>query len=398
MRFYFIHLGLMIVLLTSCGHNTHYSKSTRIRTIDISSPISGISSLSEIANGIDYIQLETNDSCLLGKPEKIIIEEEGIFISDVRQLLHFDLNGKFINKISESGRGPGEFVNILDFYIDDPRHQIVLMQSDYIFTYSLEGVFIKKQCTPVPQRLFSRISNGQFVFLYDWPNFLLNNGYSLNITDSLGGAPTPLLFRGWTNTKESDLKYGSSGYCALDYYTDTLTYWENRSDTVYSITNQGLLIPKYFIKRKNGPPFSATSEEIFSMKYQIITKFLETKKYVFFPQVLDDPNSAIKFICYNKTTQKAAFIEHENKLWGNGANYPGFLNDIDGGWYFLPSGITSTGDPFSFFWGLDLKEKIMSDNFKKSEYNNESNVIVNISKKSEVYDNPIIMIIKTANE
>lgn len=390
--------GLILIvfscLLLQCKNEIE-GTNVSVSEIDITNPRNGHALLSEIADYVEYIPLETTDSCLIGKISIISINSHGIFISDYRHLLHFDLKGKFINTIGSQGRGPGEFINIVDFYVDEKRSQIILMQSNSIFVYSIDGEFLWSQSTPSPHRLLSRLQNGRFVFLYDWPTFLYNDGYSLSISDSSAKYYTKALYRGWAPTSKKDLLLGSSGYCKLEYFDGELTYWENRSDTIYKISEDGQLRPTYLLIRENSPPVNATSEDIFSMKYQIISKLYESREYFFFPQVLNSPQEATSFILYKKASKEAILVQHKNSVWNDGIDYSAFLNDIDGGWYFSPKGITSSGDPYSYFYGIDLKMKLPDDFKQRRSSYNLSDKVVDMALKSKTLDNPIIMILKT---
>jgi hypothetical protein len=361
-------------------------------TIDISQPKPGDPRLSTIADKIDYIQLETNDSCLIGKIKKSRITKSGVYISDGEKILRFDLKGKFLNKIGNVGRGPGEYINILDFFVDDTRSQAILMQSNCIFVYSIDGDFLWKQSTPINQRLFSRLPDGKFVYLFDWPFFQTNNGYSLNIADTAGRPIESALYRGWVKSSEGDLKLGSTGYCALEYFNDTLTYWENKSDTVYRISDRAQLIPALKIIRKNSPPYEASTEDIITVKYQISTEYLELRNYILFPQILDSDGGGVKFIVYSKASKEAFNINHVNKFWENNEAYSGYLNDIDGGWFFYPKGVTYKGDPYSFFWAAKLKLKIEMAKEGKNNVTSFSGKIKDFIKNPGPFDNPIIMI------
>jgi len=63
------------------------------------------------------IPLETTDASLIKEISNTHINENEmlIFDRDLKKLLLFDLNGKFIRQIGHEGRGPGEYVKIIDF-------------------------------------------------------------------------------------------------------------------------------------------------------------------------------------------------------------------------------------------------------------------------------------------
>ena len=75
--------------------------------------------LSDIADEVQYIPLETNSECILSKGYTIVPTKDYFFIADgEKPLFVFDREGKFVRKIGKVGKGPGEFHNGNQFHID----------------------------------------------------------------------------------------------------------------------------------------------------------------------------------------------------------------------------------------------------------------------------------------
>ncbi|WP_459187456.1 6-bladed beta-propeller [Parabacteroides sp. APC149_11_2_Y6] len=104
--------------------------------------------LSTIAKNIKYIQLETNDDCLLGNELQVCYTPDYIFIGDQKngEFYRFGSNGSFLNKIGKQGEGPEEYTAAMFFHIDESlKHvHIISTQSRMISTYDYEGNFINK--------------------------------------------------------------------------------------------------------------------------------------------------------------------------------------------------------------------------------------------------------------
>lgn len=384
-------LTMLLLAISSCN-GINKKVYPILEVIDLSEPKEGNSLLSTITNDIEYVKLETTESSLVGRIEQIIINEAGIFVQEKQRLLHFDLNGRFLKDIGKSGRGPGEFNGLLDLYIDVKDSRIYLMQGNLILVYSIDGDFLFSKKITGRKRLMSKINDNQFLFLYEWPLFM-NNSFSIEITDSLFQTSRKLLNRGWVQTNKEDVNYGNSGWCELEYFVDSLTYWENRSDTVYRITENAELVPRYVINRKNKPPSNASSEDISNMKYNMISKYMETDNYIFFPQVVEPEGKGVYFILYEKSSKRVSYIKHNNTQWHKDESIIGFKNDIDYGWYFYPKGVTSTGKPFSYFNGFDLRSILYPKIDTILDSSESSPIIWELIKNSSQNDNPIIMIL-----
>ncbi|TKG94937.1 6-bladed beta-propeller [Puteibacter caeruleilacunae] len=66
--------------------------------------------LSEIADSIRYIPLETRSKCLLTGVLTAAVSDKYFFIKQRYKLFQFSKEGKFIRQVGNEGRGPGEFL------------------------------------------------------------------------------------------------------------------------------------------------------------------------------------------------------------------------------------------------------------------------------------------------
>ncbi|WP_187117294.1 6-bladed beta-propeller [Parabacteroides bouchesdurhonensis] len=78
-----------------------------------------ILSVSQFAEDIEFIPLETNSNCLLDDYIRdIVITKDDILVFDYTMCYRFDKNGKFINSIGTRGQGPGEYVKARSMTVD----------------------------------------------------------------------------------------------------------------------------------------------------------------------------------------------------------------------------------------------------------------------------------------
>ncbi len=94
------------------------------------------------------IPLETTDASLIKEISNTHINENEmlIFDRDLKKLLLFDLNGKFIRQIGHEGRGPGEYVKIIDFATTMDHDTISIYDeiNQGILRYNKNGEFLDK--------------------------------------------------------------------------------------------------------------------------------------------------------------------------------------------------------------------------------------------------------------
>lgn len=95
----------------------------------------------------NFIPLETNDECLLGKIFCVKKHKDYLYVHSIfnKSIMIFSADGKFIKKIP-IGRGPGEIMDPLYIAIDEQRDQLeVLDFFKQIKKYTLEGDYIGSQ-------------------------------------------------------------------------------------------------------------------------------------------------------------------------------------------------------------------------------------------------------------
>ena len=147
-----IYISFIIIIFCSCTvkqtdlfMNTSYMINLDGKQ-ELSLPFSNYFKSAEI------IILETNADCLIGRIEEFQVFDECIYILDAHianSLFVFDIEGRFIRKIGRVGRGPGEYIKLLDFTLDTENRFIYLLDfGQRIHKYSLDGAYIQ---TIIPQ-------------------------------------------------------------------------------------------------------------------------------------------------------------------------------------------------------------------------------------------------------
>ena len=114
---------LILFVAASCGSESEISQGD-IKVIDLAAAVGGgkIVNISEVADDIKYVALETTDSSLIGSKAvlhllngRIYVKSNGLNGTDVKV---FDLNGKYIFTFNKAGRGPKEYSPLSRIEID----------------------------------------------------------------------------------------------------------------------------------------------------------------------------------------------------------------------------------------------------------------------------------------
>ena len=122
-KFRFSIIAASFLAVASCGSESEI-KQGDIKVIDLAAAVGGgkIVNISEVADDIKYVALETTDSSLIGSKAVVHVENGFIYVKsrgvNFTDIKVFDLNGKYIFTFNRVGRGPEEYSRLSQFEID----------------------------------------------------------------------------------------------------------------------------------------------------------------------------------------------------------------------------------------------------------------------------------------
>ncbi|WP_293716721.1 6-bladed beta-propeller [uncultured Parabacteroides sp.] len=147
---------ILFSLVISCTKKDNISIPTI--TVDLDNTKETIQ-YSQFAKSLDYIELNTNDSCIISGIQNIFLDDDTLILLDNKKagILIFTLEGKFINQINHYGNALEEFISIRTFTIDPVLNQIYILDghSQKINKYSYKGKFIESKKTTLYVRDFA---------------------------------------------------------------------------------------------------------------------------------------------------------------------------------------------------------------------------------------------------
>ena len=122
-------LALPALLFSCVGEKNPDKTADGCMSIDASGKGEKIK-LSDIIDTIEYIPLETNENCLIGRIDKVIGMGDTVAVLDDRigrALYLFGRDGRFIRKIGQQGEGPQEYIHLFDMTYDRATDRIFLL-------------------------------------------------------------------------------------------------------------------------------------------------------------------------------------------------------------------------------------------------------------------------------
>ncbi len=201
---------------------------------------------SEIIESIQLIELETNEESLIGMPGRIIITENGIFIlnnpnpqSSQINILRFGIDGQFLNSIGRTGKGPGEFIDVNDFFVNKKTEQIELVCShNQMLLFKVAGEYSGQINNPnkIPVNSFIKTNEGNY-FIYGGTNNGFDN-HRIYLVDSEGEIIKKYLGQ---ETKLSPIANDNNFILS----GNEILFRESFNDTIYRLNDEG--IEPYYI-------------------------------------------------------------------------------------------------------------------------------------------------------
>lgn len=137
-----IKLLLSVFLLLGC---THEKGGNNVNTTDINpNETDKYCVLSELVDDIKVISLENSPESLIGYfSELIYLDTENIIYESENTLIIFDGKGNYKNKITSIGKGPQEYTEILDVFVDTYSKHIHIVDYSGIKIYDFTGQYVK---------------------------------------------------------------------------------------------------------------------------------------------------------------------------------------------------------------------------------------------------------------
>ena len=248
-------------------------------------------------DSIEYVNIESTDSCLIGRIADMAISHNHLFIFDEQQqtIWHFDRGGNFLNKIYRKGKGPGEYAYINHFEYDERRNQIVVLSpwQQALLFYTPEGKYLKTVELEMKAEDFKVCPQGGFI--------LSNAGLDkptagIYYVNDYGQEMKCLVKR-----KSNHLVYLTFEW-ELCSYGDIISFMApNFDNTVYHFCDQELSA-KYFFSIK--PELKRNYSEMVSLQNLedfIRTSYLEGEKWIW--ATYWSPGNGLRIFIYSKDNE-----------------------------------------------------------------------------------------------
>lgn len=410
-----ITLCLPLLLLLSCEQQ---KESEGDKTIDLASAMSniGIIKASDCFEEIEYIPLETTDSCLIGRGANVqLIQDKLLITTSQKQCFLFERkNGKFIRSIGHVGNNPGGYSSV-DCWVDEPSGLIYFPGwNGQLVCYNVDGSYVGNIKIPgessgwsmtnynylagdtligfyhnitgnEKRRILFFNKNGEEIITLpneqSAPAFeinqlsVLNSELAQNLFGAFGGN-TILL----TEAKDTDIAsvivLGNSQFWHLGNHT---YFKEVYNDTIYRIEGTGLLPDRVI--------------HLGDLHWEYAERYAKTQdKNIFISQVLENEHCLLlRFITRmfgneNKNIYNAVYNKQSKKLLVSELK-EGIVDDLTHFIPLQPAGVSARGE----FCSIIPAESI-SEWFDTNP--DDSNKQIRMIKNVREDDNPVVVLMR----
>jgi hypothetical protein len=335
--------------------------------------------LSQIADDVEFIPLETTGACLLDKNPQIIITEKDVFIFDYIKGYRFNRQGKFMNVIGSKGQGPADFVKPMSMEVDTINQWVYFLDHKKIIKYNYAGKHIESFSSAFGDYLFVFNTTGQFVI--DNSNYLFakpNERFSIYLFSE---NEKRLVSKFACDYKEKipalsicypiAYKYDNNLFLK-DYWSDTLYLMKGVHDAYsYAVVQKGRFIHRN-VSDQSLITGKQSSEDRFILE---VVQISESSRFF----ILLTNKGTVVFDKKERKTYLDDFVENriniENDLYGGIVNQP--IRKID----------RNKAITYSYSNEMIMTNKRLINDERYQSYNKM------VENRNEE-DNPIIILIK----
>ena len=427
------YLILICAVLFGCSSGAdRHGNSDGLTVIDVGSDVGKgrVVDLSEIAEEITYIPLETSEDSFISAAPVISLENNRIYVKSRGVIKVFDRSGKYLFSFDRRGRGPQEYIYTSPnvergtgkFYAECPNSD----RSVTVRMYTREGDYEKEFTVPaVKERLLFLNKTKENCYSFALSSDLIPGieGIEVDVdkvskllydtlSNLIGYLPVLPLdsrveMRTEFRTKTDDGRellnptanttIGQSFY----FYKDTIRTYKSYNDTLYSFYDGNKLMPRYVLDYAEFAATKIDLNQISNVKGKVITvdnnHYFETDRFIMFSFVLreyaHEPYFGKYFFHQVKEREVRESYALYNKLTGEFTflnlplpKTPGFREDFEQGPPFLPSYLSDKNYMAAVYYAHTLKEYAATHEVSDS--------LRAIIDGLEDNDNPVIALVK----
>lgn len=227
-----IFIVLTVLALNACNRNEKQTTSTETIHIELDpNHLPADSKLSDLVKSVRMIPLETKEESYMNFAVRVFVGQKYILLVSPggQQFLYlYTVEGKFLRKIGKPGKGPGEYISILDMWVDELAEEVYIREdlagNMVCFGFSGESMGRIKAISRASESL--RIDSKHFAYrTYD--------DYMVTLFDS-DKKDTAYFVSNNSRNRRAIFRFSGSSHSGYFFSAAGIdTIWTVKSDTVY---------------------------------------------------------------------------------------------------------------------------------------------------------------------
>jgi len=393
-------LILAMIISCSCGRKktNDSSNSVSVLRIDlISDPEYKVQKLSEFATNVEYIPLQTTDNSLMGGfTRKVVTMDKKYYVLNRFEILCFDMDGRFLFKLSNVGRGPEEYTIITDFDISSDNKNLTILTGKRLLIYEIsDSSFVFQRSITLKDPIPGRVSlipesNNAFLAIPPW------GGTEPTLSLLINPDGDTIHFKPNCYKYEMVKKRSSRAVNEMLVYSigNIVCFKEAFSDTIFYVDEKDNVFKPRLVIDSHGT--LATAEMRGGLKAlenntTSIVSMFETSRYVFYWYDKWQEKPISNLILYDKQTRTKYKLDVDNELKMK------LKDDLSGGLDFNIKFLNQycSGDKlYSFVEAITLKKYVTSEDFKNLPVSNsKKGELKKIADSLKETDNPVLIVV-----
>ena len=264
----------------------------------------------------DILPLEDAPNGVIGSIGKMVVTENGYYVSDSREtpaLYLFGRDGKFVRKIEKHGRSQKEYMRMCSFTANEKGDTIAVLDNmgreiklyDQYGHFLLRHVFDEEygwdDCVIIDNRFY--------MFSYHGGNEGVVTMYSSDFSkrEIIGEECTRPLIPGAGEANVKYIQYNTSSICCMDYFNSCFFLIDRKSNGV---------IKKYALRSSNMLSSDYIPEKFFS--YDQILSYTLVDECLYFELKVKDETAVFKLNFADGKLYKVdtfiSFLDYKNNL------------------------------------------------------------------------------------
>jgi hypothetical protein len=392
-------LIFLIFIFISCGRKSTNEtvNAGSVLVIDLlSEPGSTVKKLSEFAANIEYIPLQTKESSLMDDLiRKIVNIDKSLYIQNRDGIMCFNMEGKFLFKLENRGRGPEEYTYLLDFDISSDNKSLTILSNSKLLVYGISdtGFTFQRSITlkdPAPYRVsLVPETNNAFMSIAPWTGIEPTLSLLINTSgDTIYYKPNCYKYNmvGKTNFRATNEMLAYS-------IGNMVCFKEKFSDTVFYVDAKTNVFKPRVVFDSHGTtltPEMRGGSETSGKNTTFIPYISETSRYVFYWYFTMQTLNGILFDKTTKTKHKLD-IQKDLKI--------SLPDDLSGGPDFnieyVNKSYCSGGNLFSFVEAITIKKYVAAEEFEKAKVKDpkKKEAMKKLADSLKETDNPVLIVL-----